>query len=105
MKFLRTRANVRGSVEVPSRSAGHDLAREIVRLGRAAWFRRTMLLASLLVLSLPAGVVSAADAVFQAAAAQVDITPPEGYPMAGYYHERLSCFVKATSKPPSSCVT
>ena len=30
------------------------------------------------------------ESVFQAGVAETDITPPEGFPMAGYYHERLA---------------
>ncbi|MCC7423389.1 MAG: neutral/alkaline non-lysosomal ceramidase N-terminal domain-containing protein [Planctomycetaceae bacterium] len=36
------------------------------------------------------GPTSAADDVLRVGMAEVDITPPEGFPMAGYYHERLA---------------
>ena len=33
---------------------------------------------------------SSAIAQIQAGVSEVDITPPDGFPMAGYYHERLA---------------
>ena len=52
-----------------------------------------------LALALPAGPVCAADATdpaeaIQAGVAVVDITPPIGYRMSGYFHERLSTGIK-----------
>ena len=43
-----------------------------------------------LVAGLSTGVVEGAEAVLKVGAAQVEITPALGFPMAGYYHERLA---------------
>jgi neutral ceramidase len=39
---------------------------------------------------LSTGVLQGADGQLKVGAAQVEITPPVGFPMAGYYHERLA---------------
>ena len=43
-----------------------------------------------LVAAVSTGVVQGAEAVLKVGAAQVEITPAMGFPMAGYYHERLA---------------
>ena len=37
--------------------------------------------------------------------AEADITPPQGYPMAGYYHERLATGVKDPLKAKAMVLT
>ena len=49
----------------------------------------TLLLVALVSAFQPAH-VSSADDTLKIGAAETDITPPEGFPMAGYYHERLA---------------
>lgn len=52
---------------------------------RGQVFRRFLCL----LLLLPARIAAGADPEVQVGIAETDITPPQGFPMAGYFHERL----------------
>ena len=49
---------------------------------------RILCLALLAGLSSQVGLLHAAEEPLRVGVAEVDITPPMGFPMAGYYHER-----------------
>lgn len=52
--------------------------------------RFSVAIAGFALMLLPLGSVIAADQPLKIGLAEVDITPPIGFPMAGYYHERLA---------------
>lgn len=65
------------------------MTRFIGRL-RLPHHNRALFLAAVAGCLIPFSLAIAAEEVLQVGVAQIEITPPLGFPMAGYYHERLA---------------